>query len=218
MNKSIDINFAGIRNSDSDDACEAGEVSLACNLSSISPISTPIVPNKIKLNNIDGCKIIVIHSGNNFKNVFVYNNTSKKVVCYKYSDLENVLTSITSLCEISGEEPTSYEILGNIVVLCFSNTTKYLYRKGNSYIVRDNKLPSFSMSIKAVCRIVSPLSDDSLIHTELASSYPDGLKPVEYFHEDISTKTLTKKGELNNRKYENDAEKLIIGRFNDLLS
>lgn len=220
MNNIIDIEFNGVDNSNPDNVNKNGGVGMAFGMSSCGTITTPTIPTKTHLFHIDGCKIILIHSGSSFKNVFVYNEEQNKTKAYRYDELTKNDSSPEELCSLDGK-PNSTTTIGNIVVLNFDNYMRYLFRTTDKYVIRHNKLPSFTMDIVAACRLCSILSeDDSKSFVVNASSYPDGLYPhtlANYFT-GFSTDDLIEDGKSQDRKNENEMEKSIIAHFVKLMA
>lgn len=219
MDKFIDISFNGVTNSMPDDSCAPGDVSMAFGLTSEAYVSTALQPKQTHLYGIDGCDILLVHKGNGYENVFIYDPADAMTRAYRLADLLDEDTGKDCLCETEGK-PVSTAVIGNVVVLCFDGQTRYAYRKADSYTIRDNKLPPVQIQIVAACRTASPPMDDSGFFIDGASSYPDGLYPTTMEAEvtGYSTDTLVKQGESQQRLNENDMEKAIMARFNAIVA
>lgn len=217
-----DISFGGIANTLPDDLCNNGDVSLAYNLTSQTPVSTPMRPSETQLKHIDGCTILLIHEGSSFKNVFVI-NPEGNVLAYRYSDLLQDADP-EALASVTGT-PTSCSILGNVVILTFPEGCKYLYRSGDKYIVRSNKVPPISMSIVAACRYVAPFLDSEKGKNKyIYAGAPDGIDPqfaagnYEEAGKDIKNYT-TPEGETNSAQTEeNSVEQALMSSATKLIA
>lgn len=217
-----DISFGGIANTLPDDLSNNGDVSLAYNLTSQTPVSTPMRPSETQLKHIDGCTILLIHEGSSFKNVFVI-NPEGNVLAYRYSDLLQD-TDPEALASVTGT-PTSCSILGNVVILTFPEGCKYLYRSGDKYIVRSNKVPPISMSIVAACRTAAPFIGGAGVPTIDVSHVPDGVYPGGFAYltsEEAPDKISKRVTAYNGMNYamvdENDTEKALIASVTKLIA
>lgn len=219
MDKFIDISFNGVTNSMPDDSCAPGDVSMAFGLTSEAYVSTALQPKQTHLYGIDGCDILLVHKGNGYENVFIYDPADAMTRAYRLADLLDEDTGKDCLCETEGK-PVSTAVIGNVVVLCFDGQTRYAYRKADSYTVRDNKLPPVQIQIVAACRTVAQLQDDNGTYVVGAASYPDGLYPIrmEWQLTGFSTTDLVKQGEAQQRKDENSMEKGIMAEFNAIVA
>lgn len=150
--KQKELEFTGVANANPDNVSNNGEVAMAFGLTSQGTLSTPTSPKKVHLYHVDGCDTICIHKGSGFENVFVYDPAKDEVRAYKYDELQEEGGEPTVLATVSGK-PTSACMLGNVVVLTFSDKQRYLYRDGEVYDEKDNNLPSFYMDIKAAVRV-----------------------------------------------------------------
>ena len=122
MDKFIDISFNGVTNSMPDDSCAPGDVSMAFGLTSEAYVSTALQPKQTHLYGIDGCDILLVHKGNGYENVFIYDPADAMTRAYRLADLLDEDTGKDCLCETEGK-PVSTAVIGNVVVLCFDGQT-----------------------------------------------------------------------------------------------
>lgn len=152
MEKQVNLEFSGVSNVNPDNISKNGEVAMGFGLTSQSTISTPTSPKKVHLYHIDNCDVVCIHKGSGFENVFVYDKEGDQVRAYPYDELANEDGEPTAIASVDGK-PTSACMLGNVVVLTFSDKQKYFYREGDEYTYeRDSNLPTFHMKIVAAVR------------------------------------------------------------------
>lgn len=217
-----DISFGGIANSLPDDLCNNGDVSLAYNLTSQTPVSTPMRPSETQLKHIDGCTVLLMHEGSSFKNVFVI-NPEGNVLAYRYNDLLRDAEP-EALASVTGT-PTSCSILGNVVILTFPEGCKYLYRNGDKYIVRSNKVPSISLSVVAACRYVAPFLDaEKGKNKYIYKGAPDGIDPqMDGSMEEEAGKSvesyITPEGETNSTQTEeNSVEQALMSSVTKMIA
>ena len=218
-----DISFGGIANTLPDDLCNNGDVSLAYNLTSQTPISTPMRPSETQLKHIDGCTILLIHEGSSFKNVFVI-NPEGNVLAYRYNDLLQDAEP-EALASVTGT-PTSCSILGNVVILTFPEGCKYLYRNGDKYIVRSNKVPPISLSVVAACRYVAPFLDEKEKgkNKYIYKGAPDGIDPFVAWNETENAGKnikdyITPEGETNSAQTEeNSVEQALMSSVTKMIA
>lgn len=152
MEKQVNLEFSGVSNVNPDNISKNGEVAMGFGLTSQSTISTPTSPKKVHLYHIDNCDVVCIHKGSGFENVFVYDKVNDQVRAYHYDELANEDGEPTAIASVDGK-PTSACMLGNVVVLTFSDKQKYFSREGDEYTYeRDSNLPTFHMEIVAAVR------------------------------------------------------------------
>ena len=71
MSQTTEIPFIGVHNTTTENLNENGEVAMSFGLTSNDVAATTTMPAVTHLYHIDGCRILLIHNGSGFKNVFV---------------------------------------------------------------------------------------------------------------------------------------------------
>lgn len=175
MEKQVNLEFSGVSNVNPDNISKNGEVAMGFGLTSQSTISTPTSPKKVHFYHIDNCDVVCIHKGSGFENVFVYDKENDQVRAYHYDELANEDGEPTAIASVDGK-PTSACMLGNVVVLTFSDKQKYFYREGDEYTYeRDSNLPTFHMEIVAAVRRAFYYNEDGYLGDKVSTNGPDGI-------------------------------------------
>ena len=162
MSQTTEIPFIGVHNTTTENLNENGEVAMSFGLTSNDVAATTTMPAVTHLYHIDGCRILLIHNGSGFKNVFVArpsydeNGEVKKwtTEAYTYDALNNPDETPAIMCSEPGL-PNSTAVLGNVVVLNYDDRCRYAFRKNDTYVIRDNTLPPIVFEAAAVNRILS---------------------------------------------------------------
>ena len=161
MSQTTEIPFIGVHNTTTENLNENGEVAMSFGLTSNDVAATTTMPAVTHLYHIDGCRILLIHNGSGFKNVFVArpsydeNGEVKKwtTEAYTYEALINHDETPAIMCSEPGL-PNSTAVLGNVVVLNYDDRCRYAFRKNDTYVIRDNTLPPIVFEARAAVKIV----------------------------------------------------------------
>lgn len=234
--KKTDIVYNGVDNGTPEDACAKGAVSMGFGLTSVTEVSTPIVPPSEQLYHLgDDARVLLIHKGTGYENVFVYDADSGKTRAYRKDLLTDGGAEVTDgdiLAEVDGE-PTSMAVIGNVVVLTFADHCLYLYRNADGYIVRSNKIPPLRMKVVAAVRsaafewenVDGDTSSEEKNHR--ASFYPDGYFPSGFYKviggngtgaSKYNLDNITAEGATNDRSEENEAEQAHMAQFTKMIA
>ena len=167
MSQTTEIPFIGVHNTTTENLNENGEVAMSFGLTSNDVAATTTMPAVTHLYHIDGCRILLIHNGSGFKNVFVArpsyddNGEVKKwtTEAYTYEALNNPDETPAIMCSEPGL-PNSTAVLGNVVVLNYDDRCRYAFRKNDTYVIRDNTLPPIVFEAAAYAKIVEKAISD----------------------------------------------------------
>ena len=167
MSQTTEIPFIGVHNTTTENLNENGEVAMSFGLTSNDVAATTTMPAVTHLYHIDGCRILLIHNGSGFKNVFVArpsydeNGEVKKwtTEAYTYDALNNPDETPAIMCSEPGL-PNSTAVLGNVVVLNYDDRCRYAFRKNDTYVIRDNTLPPIVFEAAAYAKIVEKAISD----------------------------------------------------------
>lgn len=167
MSQTTEIPFIGVHNTTTENLNENGEVAMSFGLTSNDVAATTTMPSVTHLYHIDGCRILLIHNGSGFKNVFVArpsyddNGEVKKwtTEAYTYEALNNPDETPAIMCSEPGL-PNSTAVLGNVVVLNYDDRCRYAFRKNDTYVIRDNTLPPIVFEAAAYAKIVEKAISD----------------------------------------------------------
>lgn len=161
MSQITEIPFLGVHNTTTENLNDNGEVAMSFGLTSQDTAATTLMPSVTHLYHIDGCRILLIHQGSDYKNVFVArpsyddNGEVKKwtTEAYTYDALNNPDETPAIMCSEPGL-PNSTAVLGNIVVLNYDDKCRYAFRNNDTYKLRDNTLPPIVFEARAAVKIV----------------------------------------------------------------
>lgn len=168
MSQNTEIPFIGVHNTTTENLNENGEVAMSFGLTSNDVAATTTMPAVTHLYHIDGCRILLIHNGSGFKNVFVArpsydeNGEVKKwtTEAYTYEALNNPDETPAIMCSEPGL-PNSTAVLGNVVVLNYDDRCRYAFRKNDTYVIRDNTLPPIVFEATACVKMVGKAISDN---------------------------------------------------------
>lgn len=229
MSQTTEIPFIGVHNTTTENLNENGEVAMSFGLTSNDVAATTTMPAVTHLYHIDGCRILLIHDGSGFKNVFVarpsYDDNGEVTAwvteAYTYDALTNPEASPAIMCSEPGL-PNSTAVLGNVVVLNYDDKCRYAFRQNGTYKLRDNYIPPLKLKYTCWCRLLRRLPTGGIGYVDGDNSnYPDGFRPtsISVISDAVpSIKNIKEVGQPNNRYDELENEKEWMGWFSELRS
>ena len=203
MSQTTEIPFIGVHNTTTENLNENGEVAMSFGLTSNDVAATTTMPAVTHLYHIDGCRILLIHNGSGFKNVFVArpsyddNGEVKKwtTEAYTYEALNNPDETPAIMCSEPGL-PNSTAVLGNVVVLNYDDRCRYAFRKNDTYVIRDNTLPPIVFEAAAAVRPISKYGIgggyDCLYNPDRDGSYFDDLYEPAFTNAGLESDNISK--------------------------